>query len=307
VRPPSHKQQAVDGKSDLIDTETAARSVLGREETRVATPRATGDHSDLRILLATRRLLDTQRTACRNALTALLRIANLGVDARRAVSDAQVTAIAAWRLTGGSPATKIARTEARRMARAIADYDKQLRENSSALSKLVDQVVTGLQTLQASDPSPPRSSAAPTPTTAGSDRRPPSPPSPASPRSRPPRATPSGTGSTAAATANSTAPSTSSSRPGSASTPRPVPTPNAVAHKANHPVRSAASSSATSAAPSSANSTPSWRPLDRTHRRVILGEARGRRTLPPAAESRSPVPATCCVYAVHAARPTRHG
>ncbi|WP_157129590.1 IS110 family transposase, partial [Nocardia amamiensis] len=59
VRPPSRKQQAVNGKSDSIDAESAARSVLGQDASRVASPRANGDRNDLRILLTARRLLDT--------------------------------------------------------------------------------------------------------------------------------------------------------------------------------------------------------------------------------------------------------
>ncbi|MBY8864072.1 IS110 family transposase [Nocardia sp. CA2R105] len=145
VRPPSRKQRAVDGKSDRIDAEAAARSVLGQDESHVATPRSAGERNALRILLATRRLLDQQRTACRNALTALLRTVDLGVDARRAVSDAQITAIKAWRVTGSDPVTTIARTEARRLARAIADHDKQLRDNHSTLGQIVERIVPGLQ------------------------------------------------------------------------------------------------------------------------------------------------------------------
>ncbi|MFE3258153.1 IS110 family transposase [Nocardia sp. NPDC059091] len=145
VRPPSRKQQAVNGKSDSIDAESAARSVLGQDASRVASPRANGDRNDLRILLTAGRLLDTQRTASRNALTALLRTVDLGIDARRPLTAAQITAIAAWRATVGDPATRIARTEARRLARAIADHDKQLRENHAILGKLVERVAPGLQ------------------------------------------------------------------------------------------------------------------------------------------------------------------
>ncbi|MEW1734331.1 IS110 family transposase [Nocardia beijingensis] len=145
VRPPSRKQQAVDGKSDRIDAEIAARSALGKDESRVAVPRSSAERNALRILLATRRLLDQQRTACGNALTALLRTVDLGVDARRAVSDAQITAIKTWRTTDNDPVVKIARTEARRLARAIADHDKQLRDNHCTLNEIVERIAPGLQ------------------------------------------------------------------------------------------------------------------------------------------------------------------
>ncbi|WP_040797749.1 IS110 family transposase [Nocardia higoensis] len=145
VRPPSRKQQVVDGKTDRIDAEAAARSVLGREESHVAAPRSTGDRTALRILLAARRLLDQQRTASRNALTALLRTIDLGIDARRPITNPTIAAIAGWRATSGDHLTKVARAEARRLARAIIDYDTQLKSNHTHLNDLVNKVAPGLQ------------------------------------------------------------------------------------------------------------------------------------------------------------------
>ncbi|MEV0545090.1 IS110 family transposase [Nocardia salmonicida] len=145
VRPPSRKQQAVEGKTDRIDAETAARSVLGREESRVAVPRSAGDRTALRILLAARRLLDQQRTASRNALTALLRAIDLGIDARRPITNPTIAVIARWREASGDQVTKVARAEARRLARAITDYDTQLKANHSSLDSLVSKLAPGLQ------------------------------------------------------------------------------------------------------------------------------------------------------------------
>ncbi|MBT2550819.1 transposase [Arthrobacter sp. ISL-65] len=71
VRPPSRSSRALTGKSDPIDAEAAARSVLGRPRDQVTEPRAAGTRAAIRILLASRSLLDHQRTANRNALTAL--------------------------------------------------------------------------------------------------------------------------------------------------------------------------------------------------------------------------------------------
>ncbi|WP_330256247.1 IS110 family transposase [Nocardia sp. NBC_00565] len=147
VRPPSRAQQAIDGKSDTIDAETAARSVLRQDESRVASPRAAGDRAALRILLAARRLLDQQRTADRNALTALLRTIDLGVDVRRPVTDAQIAAIAAWRTTGDGSLQRIARAEAQRLARSIIDHTKQLRGNHTMLGQLAEKTSPGLQSV----------------------------------------------------------------------------------------------------------------------------------------------------------------
>lgn len=63
VRPPTRPSRALTGKSDPIDAEAAARSVLGRPRSQVMEPRAGGTRAAIRILLASRSLLDHQRTA----------------------------------------------------------------------------------------------------------------------------------------------------------------------------------------------------------------------------------------------------
>jgi hypothetical protein len=65
-----------------------------------------------------RHSIDTQRTADRNALTALLRIIDLGLDVRSPLTNAQVDAIAAWReRPSDDTATAVARSKVRRRAR----------------------------------------------------------------------------------------------------------------------------------------------------------------------------------------------
>ena len=153
VRPPARTKHAIDGKSDTLDAETAARSVLGRDECRVAAPRADGDRTALRVLLATRRLVDQQRTACRNALTALLRTVDLGTDARKPVTDTQISTIAAWRTsTHQDPVIMIARDEARRLARTITEHTALLRHNHAMLGERVEQVAPGLQSVPGMGP-----------------------------------------------------------------------------------------------------------------------------------------------------------
>ncbi|MFI7744891.1 IS110 family transposase, partial [Kocuria rhizosphaericola] len=89
VRPPTRNARAMHGKSDAIDAQAAARSVLGQEVDQLIEPRAAEARTALRVLLAARLLMDHQRTANRNALTALLRGIDLGIDARRPLKDAQ--------------------------------------------------------------------------------------------------------------------------------------------------------------------------------------------------------------------------
>ncbi|WP_314326654.1 IS110 family transposase [Paenarthrobacter ilicis] len=147
VRPPTRSSRALTGKSDPIDAEAAARSVLGRPRDQVTEPRAAGTRAAIRILLASRSLLDHQRTANRNALTALLRGADLGVDARSSLRDAQITAIAAWRSSNVvDPMLRVARAEAKRLALAINDITIQLAENHKALAQLTEELAPGLQT-----------------------------------------------------------------------------------------------------------------------------------------------------------------
>lgn len=148
VRPPARSSRAMTGKSDPIDAEAAARSVLGRQRDHVITPRATGTRKALRILLASRSLLDQQRTANRNALTALLRSTDLGIDVRASLREAQITVIAAWRTSHTADAVaRIARAEAKRLALAIKDITGQLAENHKALAQLAEELAPGLQSV----------------------------------------------------------------------------------------------------------------------------------------------------------------
>lgn len=147
VRPPARSSRALTGKSDPIDAEAAARSVLGRPRHQVIEPRASGTRAAVRILLASRSLLDHQRTANRNALTALLRGTDLGIDARSSLKDAQIATIAAWRTASTDPVTRIARAEAKRLALAITDLTSQLNDNHKELAQLTEELAPGLQSI----------------------------------------------------------------------------------------------------------------------------------------------------------------
>ena len=90
--------------------------------------------------------MDSQRTADRHALTALARTTNLGIDARKAPTDAQIRAIAAWRhRADDSTLTRVARAEARRLAAAVIQHTTQLEDNRGTLSHLVDEIASGIQ------------------------------------------------------------------------------------------------------------------------------------------------------------------
>jgi transposase len=145
VRPGARSSHAHAGKSDVLDAEAAARAVLGRDYATLARPRHRGDRVALRVLPASRSLIDQQRTANRNALTALLRSVELGVDARKPLSNAQIKTIASWRTTHADTATVIARAEARRLAASVVDQTRQLLDNMNQLRAHAEQLAPGLQ------------------------------------------------------------------------------------------------------------------------------------------------------------------
>ena len=95
--------------------------------------------------------MDTQRTADRNALTALLRIIDLGLDVRTALTNAQIDTIAAWRDRTGDDVA-VARSEARRLATAIRHRTVELDANQAALSTHVDELAPGIRDLSGIGP-----------------------------------------------------------------------------------------------------------------------------------------------------------
>lgn len=148
VRPPRRASRAGRGKSDDIDALTAARTVLAEEVSALLEPRAGGDREALRILLNARDAMERQSTADRLSLTALLRTLDLGIDARKALSDAQITQISRWRTHAGDDLpTRIARAEAKRLAMAIKDFQTLLGQNREQLIEVVTTMAPGLMDL----------------------------------------------------------------------------------------------------------------------------------------------------------------
>ncbi len=145
ARPPKRAQQAGKGKSDLIDAHAAAASVLPQDTAQLIRPRAGKLRSALRVLLTARRAMDHQRTADRNALTALVRIIGLGIDARRPLSDKLIAQIAAWRAHPSDDVEEAtARAEATRLAASVLTLSAQLEDNMAALHRHTDELAPGL-------------------------------------------------------------------------------------------------------------------------------------------------------------------
>ena len=85
------------GKTDALDAARIARSVLAVDASRLRWPRATGPRVVLRVLIVAREQIGAERTRVINALTALLRTVDLGLDTRKALLHSQFKVIAGWR------------------------------------------------------------------------------------------------------------------------------------------------------------------------------------------------------------------
>jgi transposase len=125
------------GKTDALDAVRIARSVLAVDTSRLRWPRATGERVVLRVLTVARDEMVAERTRAINALTALLRTIELGVDTRKALSHSQFKVIASWRDRNEDTVTATCRQEAVRLARRIVALDGELVDNRRALDVAV--------------------------------------------------------------------------------------------------------------------------------------------------------------------------
>lgn len=108
------------GKSDPLDARRIAQAVQPLKDGQLRRPRADdGVRAALRVLIASRDHVSTERTAAINALLALLRVVDLGVDARGNLTTTQIAAIAAWCSRTEELAIGIARAEAVRLAKRV--------------------------------------------------------------------------------------------------------------------------------------------------------------------------------------------
>lgn len=128
------------GKSDPLDARRIAHAVLPLDVTALRHPRADdGVRAAVRVLVASRDHMSAERTASINALTALLRVTDLGIDARRPLTGSQITTAAAWRTRKEDIATATAREEAIRLAKRVTTLDEELKSNTKRITELVNQ------------------------------------------------------------------------------------------------------------------------------------------------------------------------
>jgi transposase len=109
------------------------------EEDRLRIPRQDeGVRAALRVLVAAREQMTLERTAKINALTALVRTVDLGIDARRPLSGTQVAEISRWREREEDVAAGTARAEAVRLAKRVTALDSELKANHDRVRELVE-------------------------------------------------------------------------------------------------------------------------------------------------------------------------
>ena len=126
------------GKSDPLDARRIAAAALPLEITHLRNPRDDdGERAALRVLVTAREHMTTERTGTINALTALLRTVNLGIDARRPLTSTQVTEITRWRARAETVAAATARAEAIRLAKRVTALNDELAENRLRMEALV--------------------------------------------------------------------------------------------------------------------------------------------------------------------------
>jgi transposase len=126
------------GKSDELDAQRIARAVLPLDESQLRRPRLDeGIRAALKVLVTARDAMTGERTRSVNALTALVRVNDLGLDARRALSASQIAEVSRWRERDEELALSVARAEAVRLAKRIGELDKELIENNKQITELV--------------------------------------------------------------------------------------------------------------------------------------------------------------------------
>src|SRR5699024_1454934 len=117
-----------------------ASTVLPLSTDRLRKPRGHNDiQSALQIMLTARDELARERTRAVNALTALLRTIDLGIDARRAVGMKVIRQIASWRSRKEPLGLATARAEAIRLAQRVRQTHAEIVRNDAQLASLVAQ------------------------------------------------------------------------------------------------------------------------------------------------------------------------
>ena len=128
------------GKSDPLDARRIATAVLSLGSNELRHPRQDdGVRAAPRVLVTARDHMTLERTANVNALIALLRVVDLGIDARKPLISKQVREVSRWRTRDEDLGTATARAEAVRLAKRVVDVGEELENNATRMTVLVRQ------------------------------------------------------------------------------------------------------------------------------------------------------------------------
>ncbi|GAA2044445.1 IS110 family transposase [Yaniella flava] len=126
------------GKSDTLDAHRIVAAALPLRVEKLRRPRLNdGVRQAIQILITARESMAKDRTRSVNALTAVVRNNDLGLDARKALSKTQIEQIAKWRARKEELSVSVARTEAIRLAKHVVELSDQLSANEQHLTELV--------------------------------------------------------------------------------------------------------------------------------------------------------------------------
>jgi transposase len=126
------------GKSDPLDARAIAAAALPVVTGELRRPRrGDGVRAALRVLTTARMQMAGERAMNVNALTALLRTVELGVDARKPLTGRQITEVSRWRARSEDLAALTARAEAVRLARRVTTLDDDLKANQTRMTELI--------------------------------------------------------------------------------------------------------------------------------------------------------------------------
>lgn len=141
IEAPTPARNRGQAKNDALDAIAVAQLALKTPTKKLRDRRGggtdTATHEALQVLLTAREQDNDERTRAINALTALARTHQLGIDARRALTHTQITQIARWRPRNEHAGLATARTRAVRLAKQILLLEDELATNQHQLRDLV--------------------------------------------------------------------------------------------------------------------------------------------------------------------------
>ena len=144
---PGRKQRRGKGKSDPIDAHLAVLAALRLDANKLPVPRADGDREALRILLVARQEITEACTAQSGRLRALL-LAGDDADrrsARTTLSGRALAALAGREVPVQASREQVVRqAEIARLALALTQARRQLKDNRAQLLAIVDDIAPGL-------------------------------------------------------------------------------------------------------------------------------------------------------------------